>query len=423
MKTVGLVTEYNPFHNGHAYHIEKAKELTGADRVIVVMSGDYVQRGIPAVMPKHLRAKCALLSGVSLVIELPVCFATGSAEYFAHGAVSILNQLGCVDAICFGSECGDIHVLNEIAQILTEEPADYQTVLRQSLKEGLSFPAARQAALSIYSSRYSETLSSPNNILGVEYLKALRNMQSRMDAFTIKRVGSGYHDTDADGHFSSATAIRSDIYRSANPDSTSESSVTKASASKDSVLAHLQNRIPLSCYELMKQSYQISYPVSSDDFSLLLKAKLLPETTDSLCNYLDLSPELANRILRLRNDYRNFEQFCDLLKTKELTRSRISRSLIHVLLRITNDWTASMKAPVPYARILGFRRYHADLFRRLNQTSSIPLITSPARATLERSARQMLELDIYASDLYESVVTDMYGTSFRNELTKQIIKV
>ena len=418
MKTVGLITEYNPFHNGHAYHIEKAKELTGADRVIVVMSGDYVQRGTPAIMPKHLRAECALLSGVSLVIELPVCFATGSAEYFAHGAVSLLSQLGCVDAICFGSECGDIHVLNEIAQILTKEPADYQTALRQALKEGLSFPAARQAALHIYSNRYSEILSYPNNILGVEYLKALLNMHSKMEASTIERIGSGYHDTDMNGHFSSATAIRSGIYQSADSSSASE-----GFSSENSILTHLQNQVPLSCYELMKQSYQTRYPVSSDNFSLLLKAKLLSETADSLCNYLDVSPELANRILHLRNDYRNFEQFCDLLKTKELTRSRISRSLIHVLLGITNDWTAAMKAAVPYARILGFRKDHSDLLGTLKQTSAIPLITSPARAVLKDSSRQMMELDIYASDLYESVITDIYGTSFHNELTKQIIKI
>ncbi len=413
MKTVGLITEYNPFHNGHAYHIKKAKELTGADRVIVVMSGDYVQRGTPAIMPKHLRTECALLSGASLVIELPVCFATGSAEYFSWGAVSLLDQLGCVDAICFGSECGDIHVLQEITQILANEPADYQNVLRHALKEGLSFPAARQTALSMYSSRYSEILSSPNNILGIEYLKALAKMHSKMDAFTITRMGAGYHDMDTDSSFSSATAIRSNIYRFTDVNT----------SAKDVALTHIQNQVPSACYELMETSYQTRYPVSSDDFSLLLKVKLLTETTDSLCNYMDVSPDLANRILRLRNDFLDFEQFCDLLKTKELTRSRISRSLIHVLLGITNNWITATKSPAPYARILGFRGDHADLLGILKQSSTIPLITSPARAALENTAQQMLELDIYASDLYESVITNLYGTPFHNELTKQIVKI
>lgn len=413
MKTVGLITEYNPFHNGHAYHIEKAKMLTGADRVIVVMSGDFVQRGAPAVMPKHLRAKSALLSGASLIIELPVCFATGSAEYFAQGSISLLNRLGCIDSICFGSECGDLHLLKEIAQILADEPIEYQTALKQALKEGASFPAARQEALNIYSDKYSEILASPNNILGIEYLKALAKIHSKMEPFTIKRIGAGYHDMDIDGQFSSATAIRSDIYQLADVNSSSESLP----------LTHIQTQVPSSCHELMKKNYRTRYPVKADDFSLLLKAKLLSETAGSLSHYLDMSPELANRILRLRNDYLSFEQFCDLLKTKELTRSRISRSFIHVLLGITKDWLTAMKAPAPYARILGFRRDHADLLGILKRTSDIPLITSPARAVLADTAYQMLELDIYASDLYESVITDLYGTPFHNELTKQIIKI
>lgn len=413
MKTVGLITEYNPFHNGHAYHIEKAKMLTGADRVIVVMSGDFVQRGAPAVMPKHLRAESALLSGASLILELPVCFATGSAEYFAQGSISLLNRLGCIDSICFGSECGDLHLLKEIAQILADEPIEYQTALRQALKDGASFPAARQKALNIYSDKYSEILALPNNILGIEYLKALAKLHSKMEPFTIKRIGAGYHDMDIDGQLSSATAIRSDIYQLADVNSSSESLP----------LTHIQTQVPSSCHELMKKNYQTRYPVKADDFSLLLKAKLLSETAGSLSHYLDMSPELANRILRLRNDYLSFEQFCDLLKTKELTRSRISRSFIHVLLGITNDWLTAMKAPAPYARILGFRRDHADLLGILKRTSDIPLITSPARAVLADTAYQMLELDIYASDLYESVITDLYGTPFHNELTKQIIKI
>lgn len=413
MKTVGLITEYNPFHNGHAYHIEKAKMLTGADRVIVVMSGDFVQRGAPAVMPKHLRAESALLSGASLIIELPVCFATGSAEYFAQGSISLLNRLGCIDSICFGSECGDLHLLKEIAQILADEPIEYQTALKQALKEGASFPAARQEALNIYSDKYSEILASPNNILGIEYLKALAKIHSKMEPFTIKRIGAGYHDMNIDGQFSSATAIRSDIYQLADVNSSSESLP----------LTHIQTQVPSSCHELMKKNYQTRYPVKADDFSLLLKAKLLSETAGSLSHYLDMSPELANRILRLRNDYLSFEQFCDLLKTKELTRSRISRSFIHVLLGITNDWLTAMKAPAPYARILGFRRDHADLLGILKRTSDIPLITSPARAVLADTVYQMLELDIYASNLYESVITDLYGTPFHNELTKQIIKI
>ena len=175
MKIVGLIAEYNPFHNGHLYHIRKAKEITGADAVLVIMSGNYVQRGTPAIMPKHLRAQVALESGVAAVFELPVCYATGSAEYFATGAVSLLNHLGCVDALCFGSECGDYALLERIAGILTEEPDDYTFYLKEALRKGLSFPRARQQALSSYlkDENVDQVLDEPNNILGIEYIKAL----------------------------------------------------------------------------------------------------------------------------------------------------------------------------------------------------------------------------------------------------------
>lgn len=150
MKIIGLITEYNPFHNGHKYHIEKALEKSGADKAIAIMSGNYVQRGTPAIMPKHLRTKAALQNGVSAVVELPVPYATGSAEYFARGAVSLLASLGCIDGFCFGSECGDISILAEIAEVAAQEPFEYRHLLQKYLKEGFTFPCARQKALTAY---------------------------------------------------------------------------------------------------------------------------------------------------------------------------------------------------------------------------------------------------------------------------------
>ena len=172
MKIVGLITEYNPFHNGHKYHIEKAKEITGADYVIAVMSGNFVQRGAPAILPKHLRTAMALDGGCDMVIELPVCYATGSAEYFASGAISILDNLGCVDVVCFGSECGNYEILETIARILVNEPLEYKELLQTYLKQGNSFPVARQQALKNYfhDDVLDAVLESPNNILGIEYI-------------------------------------------------------------------------------------------------------------------------------------------------------------------------------------------------------------------------------------------------------------
>lgn len=400
MKVAGLITEYNPFHKGHLYHIEQTKKITGADTVIAVMSGNFVQRGAPAIMPKHLRARCALLSGVSAVIELPVYYAVSSAEYFALGAVSLLDKLGCVDSICFGSECGDIQVLQEIADILEREPEDYKASLKKALKTGLSFPLARQHALK----QYAAILSAPNNILGIEYLKALKRLDSPIKAYTIRRIGSGYHDTAVNYNFSSASAIR------ANIDSPSI----------------IERQIPKDCLAIIQDAYRQRFPIQSNDFSLLLKARLLSETADSLACYADVNPELANRILNCRNDFLNLEQFCGLLKTKELTYSRISRALFHILLGITrqNMEIYCRAGHIFYARILGFQEADAALFGLIKRQSQIPDITRLSQIKhLNFPGDAMINTDIYAADLYESIVTERFQTPFINERQQSVIKL
>ena len=218
MKIVGIIAEYNPFHKGHEFHIEKAKKITGADAAIIIMSGDYVQRGIPSIMPKHLRTQMALACGADVVLELPVCYATGSAEYFATGAVSLLEALGCVDYLCFGSECGEIKILQQIADVLCKETELYKVLLQKHLKNGNAFPAARKLAfieylgknksLSCIPEQISAILDSPNNILAIEYLKALSFLNSSIEPVTITREGAGYHDQTLGGLFSSASALR-----------------------------------------------------------------------------------------------------------------------------------------------------------------------------------------------------------------------
>ena len=353
MKIVGLIAEYNPFHNGHQYHIEKAKEITGADAVIVVMSGNFVQRGAPAIMPKHLRAEMALKAGASLVLELPVCYATGTAEQFAYGAVSILNSLGCVDAICFGSECGDINVLSELAEVLCNEPVEYKESLQKHLRNGLSFPLARQKAIEeVYPSQdFSDILGQPNNILGIEYLKALYRLDSKMKPYTIQRVSSQYHDVELQEQFSSATALRQVIEQHSPHD--------------------LVGQIPNENISLFQENYQKRYPIYTNDFSLLLKYRLLNETKSSLTQYADVSEELANRIYNQLNNFVSFEQFCELLKTKEMTYSRISRALLHILLGIKK----TNYTDIQYARVLGFRKDDSNVLTVIKNASAIPLLT------------------------------------------------
>lgn len=396
MKIVGLIAEYNPFHKGHQYHIEEAKRLTDADAVVVVMSGNFVQRGEPAIMPKHLRAESALKAGASLVIELPVGYATGSAEQFAYGAISILQKLGCIDALCFGSECGSIGELSEVADILSNESDEFKTVLQQQLKTGLPFPLARQRALEqLYPEKaFGELLGQPNNILGIEYLKALKRLKSSIRPVTLKRQDSAYHDTALSDTFSSASAIRASIEKGA--------------------LDTLKDQAPTFAYETIREFYGKRYPIYVNDFSMLLKYRLLNETKTSLAQYADVSEELANRIYKHRNEYVDFVQFCELLKTKEVTYTRISRALLHMVLNMKKEDCTE----IAYAHVLGFRKDCTTVMSEIKMRSSIPLVSK-----LTAFSHPMLALDIYASNLYESVVTDKYKTSFLNEYEHPVVRI
>ncbi len=424
MKIVGLITEYNPFHNGHLYHMQEAVRVTGADAVIAVMSGDFVQRGAPALLPKHLRARMALEAGVSAVIELPLWCACGSAEYFAAGAVSLLDRLGCVNAVCFGSECGDASLLEKAARVTALEPESYRTLLREGLHSGLSFPRARQQALSSFlgSAEAGHILEEPNNILGVEYIKAILRQKSSLQFCAIQRRESGYHDRELSGRYSSATAIRQLLLEK-------ESSSAEASG-----LSLPEGQLPPSSARILEESYRTRHPVWTDDFSLLLKYRLLQETKESLTRYADVTRELANRIMGNRNDFLSYEQFCSLLKTKEMTYSRISRILLHILLGITAEDMVRFREEggCGYARLLGFRKDASSLLGIIKKSSSIPLVTKLPRIgtgvgekAKDRTglARDMLEADILAADLYESVVTEKFHRTFISEYRQQVVIV
>lgn len=414
MKTVGLITEYNPFHNGHQYHIEQAKKITGADRVIVIMSGDFVQRGQPAIMPKHLRAEMALRCGASAVFELPVCYATGSAEVFATGAVSFLEMLGCVDVLCFGSECADMDTLEQIARILSDETDEYVESLRSNLQKGLSYPAARVSALSQYccDDSFSEILRHPNNILGIEYLKVLYKTNSAITPCTIRRDGGEYHDKELREIRSSASAIRATLQ---------QSSFECLPFSEQSVLA---GHIPENCCDLLNNAYKKTYPVYTDTFSLILKYALLQE--EDFSHYQDVSAELSNRIIKLRNQFQSFEQFCELLKTKDLTYTRISRALTHIMLHITTcDTEHHLNDQIHYyAHLLGFKKDESDILTEIKKTSRLPILSKLSDASFScEEAEKMLRTDCFASDLFYSVLTELYKTPFLNEYQKQLIRI
>lgn len=427
MKIVGLITEYNPFHAGHLYHMQQARELTGADYCVVLMSGSFVQRGEPAIFDKYRRTKAALLAGADLVLEIPVAFSTASAHEFAAYGVALLSAIG-VDAVVFGSECGQIEILKQAAYALNHESAEFQERLRKGLKAGLTYPQARAKALGetqaggtrvenvedfhtntdvSNSHIWSSILNSPNNILGIEYLRAAEDLHSPMEFYTISREGSGYHeDTLADANFPSASAIRGIIRNSLSKD-------------KD-LLDILASHLPA----VTHPAYTGAVPVFVDDFSELLNAAVLQlQATFSIA---DLSPELAARLAKPPYFPLSFEERIQALKTRQLTYTRVSRALLHLVLGMREEDISRWKDEgyALYARILGFRRQSSPLLSCLHKKSSIPLITKMADAAqnLSPSALALLDQEVYASHLYQTVRMKRSGV-FQNEYTEGLVFV
>ena len=402
MKTVGIIAEYNPFHTGHQYHIETTKKLTNADCVIVIMSGNYVQRGFPAIADKHTRARTAILGGADLVIELPTIYATGSAEAFAMGAISILDKIGMVDMVSFGAETDNIDLLSKIADILHNEPDKYKDILQNNLKKGMSMPTARANALSTYFSDKSidNIINTPNNILALEYLKALKHFNSKIQPMCVLRQGSGYHGTELDTEFASATALR------------------ECFSNED--FHNLSTFMPKDVYLAYKDIHGISMPIFSEDMNALMYHSLF-SNEHILEDYLDISNNLANKI---RNQLKtgNFSNYTDLvlsLKSKELTYTRISRSLLHILLGIKNsDFLEIKESNFPgYLRVLGFNENGRKALAQIKENTELSIITniSDNINSLTDTQKKMLELDIYGTNIYRTIVNNKFKTNLKDE--------
>lgn len=429
----GIVAEYNPFHKGHQYQLEDARRATGADYTVVVMSGNFVQRGAPAIIDKYTRTKMALSCGADLVLELPVYYACASAEYFAEGAVSLLDQLGAVDHLCFGSEEGSTDNLDVIARILAEEPEEYTMVLRDNLRKGLSFPTARMQALITYDESLKEKealLASPNNILGVEYLKTLYKRNSSMKPYTTPRQGAGYHDIDSESQLASATAIRR-LMTGQHTNPSSDIHLTAEHIPEEALgILHNEHRDSLASHSF----------ITENAFSAQLHYKLLSEASHGFTKYLDVSGDISDRINKHLYDFESFAQFTDLLKTKDTTHTRLSRCLLHILLGITNEHMTEYRSLgfVPYAKVLGFRKEAAPLLNTIKKNSKIPLITKLADseqvlATFYEEAEtdgniktsslalRMLSEDISINRIYESAVSLQTGCPMRNEYRTPLV--
>lgn len=394
MKVAGIIVEYNPFHKGHEYHIAETRRVTGADFVVAVMSGNFTQRGIPACLDKFTRAECALACGADVVLELPFCYATGSAEYFAEGAVTIFDKLGCVDSLCFGTEADvPVSLYTETAAFLCNEPAAYKKALQEGPRAGLTFPQARLAAARPYLSAEALTLlESPNALLGLEYCKALSRRKSTITPYAIDRVGAGYHEESVTPEgFSSATALRALL----TPGNT---------AFPKAFLAE----IPAAAAALLHNKPYA--PMFAKDFLSLYRYAIL-QKADWLSSFADVSSELAGR-LKKRFPACDYETFVDHVKTKQYTRTRIERCFLHILFDLKQSSLETFrKNEVCYARILGFKESATPLLKAWKKTASLPVLTKLAQKSkrCNASENELLSYDIAATDLYNTMVLQKHG--------------
>jgi len=389
MKICGIVAEYNPFHNGHKYQIEQTKKLTNCDYVIAVMSGNFIQRGLPALFDKWTRARMAIENGVDIVIELPTCYATSSAELFAHGAVGIMDALNCIDILSFGSKCNDIEILKRIANILHFEPEMYKELLKKELKKGTSYPVARSNALKnflkkeIDSKVLENILLDSNNILGIEYLKALLTYDSPITPCIIERIGGDYNSTNIVGNICSATGIREML--------------------QNNNLTRLPDVIPESSFQILTEEITLGKaPMFINNFEKEILYLLRTLSTEELSEISDITEGIENVLKKSINDVAEINALIDKIKTKRYTQTRVQGILIHILLGIKKTILQKYKETPQYARVLAVSKDGKKLLPELVKNSRIPIITSVNRffKNATDSQKEMLNLDIIATNVY-----------------------
>lgn len=389
MKVLGIITEYNPFHNGHRYHIQESQRITGARWVVCVMSGSFLQRGEPALLNKWARTKMALEMGVDLLLEIPSAYATRSAEAFAHGAVRLLEATGMVDYLSFGSELGDLNPLYALARILVEEPLVYKKALAHHLAEGLSYPRAQNLALyTVYpeGDALSSILENPNNILGIEYLKALYRQKSSMEVFTVKRRGSHYHEKTLKGAFSSATSIRSHLYRK-------------------KPLESIEGALPKGCLRVLTEEMEGGRgPIFLEDLTDYLLFLLRRTPPEELKEILGVGEGLENRLKEAALRATSLKDLLFTAKTRRYPLTRLQRIFIHLFIKYTSREARAFDAGggPRYLRILGFTSRGQEILHHMRKKAWLPCINrvAPFYHQSFGLTKKMLGMDILATDLH-----------------------
>ena len=398
MNLLGLIVEYNPFHNGHKYHLEKSKEITNATHTVAIMSGSFLQRGEPALFDKYTRAEMAVKNGVDLVIELPTLYACQSAEIFSHGAVATLNSLNCVNSLCFGSEEGNIDILQTISEILVKEPSDFKTTLKNFLDEGIVFPVARSKALYEYiknnhllelsEDELQQVLNSSNNILGIEYIKSLIKLNSSIKPYTITRIASKYNSTDIESNICSAPAIRNSL--------------------KDNTdLKLIENVVPLHTFNEINHKINTNFnPVFDYMFYDLLSSTIIRDV-DNLTKYFEVNEGIENKIYSNVFTSKNLEELINSTKSKRYTMTKIKRTLNNILLGINRDDVIKVKDldRVPYIRILAFNNKGREIIKKIKTSSDIEIITKFSKISHvdDPIFDTLIKYDLKSSNMYNLI--------------------
>lgn len=410
MHVTGIVAEYNPFHNGHLYQLTECKKTTHADFVIAVMSGNFTQRGVPSLSDKFIRTQMALMSGIDVVLELPVPFATASAERFCEAAISILNKTGVVNTLSFGSEIGEISTLYKIAEVLTNEPPQLSHDIRNYLKQGMSFPRAREMALAHYLSLdphltedISLALGHPNNILGIEYIKALLKYDSPIYPVTVKRKDAHYHDRDIKTSIASATAIRTQL--------------------KQENVESVKSCMPAKNFELLV--HQLKHIPTLDDLSDFLQYKLIFSNKEDLYSLWDIPEELTHSILNTFTKTLSISAIIKEVTSKTYTRATVQRALFRIILNVLqNDMQALQSIDwIPYIRVLGCKKSATPLLAQITKTASVPIITNVNKSypLLDACGKTLLDYELKASHIYHYLLKNPH--LYTQDFTQSFIKL
>lgn len=434
-KVLGIIAEYNPFHNGHLYHLDTSKKITGCDNTVAIISGNFTQRGSTSVIDKWSKTKMALQNGVDLVIELPVLYSISSSENFADGAIKILNSLEIIDYLSFGSETPDITVLDSIADILCNEPKDYKKLLTTELDKGLSFPKARENALLDYIKNtntfendkqdfeeYKKALSSPNNILGIEYLKALKKYNSSIKPVCISRFATDYNSTDLS---------KIDI---ATSDCNIENCNLKTFASATAIRELIKNKdfnsiktvIPENSYSVLMDCINSGHIVPDlNCFEKELIYTLRKMSIEEISNLPDVSEGLEFSIKKAANSCNTINEFLDIVKSKRYTVTRLQRILLYALLNISKeDMQLSKQVEMPYVRVLGFNDNGKKLISEIaTKHPELKIITSVKKfidTNSDKDLQILFDKDVLATDVYSLAFENnsLANLDFKNGVIK-----